>query len=363
MKNGKLEFYRFIFCIAVLFFHLEMYIMGEPSLDSVRIMLFPHGNMGVEFFLILTGFLMAKSAFKAHNTMAVDDKPMSRISVSNNLRFVGRKYLRLFPEHAVAFIFTFIVYIICHHCALTKIISLAVQNIPSFFLIQMSGIYLFNVNHIEWYLSTMMIVIALIYPLCRRYYYGFTRYIAPLFSLIILGIMFYNTKSLSGVMTWIGFGYKSTFRALVEISLGTTAYEITRVLKNKGPFSKQARLWITIVEAGCLILVLLYMLMTFPRKYEYYAMFLILILVICAGTKESFGSSFFDKPFFYFLGEWSYPIYVSQLISMYIANAFLTSYSMALRIVIATAITVVASLIVYFVSKPIKTWTFSKIKI
>lgn len=65
-KNGKIEFYRFIFCIAILLFHMQKYLLGEASLtNGIHFALFPHGAMGVEFFFLLSGFLMAKSVYKS----------------------------------------------------------------------------------------------------------------------------------------------------------------------------------------------------------------------------------------------------------------------------------------------------------
>lgn len=64
-RNGKIELLRFIFCMAVLLFHCEKYVLGEPSLEKgYHLSLFCHGSMGVEFFFLVSGFLMAKSISK-----------------------------------------------------------------------------------------------------------------------------------------------------------------------------------------------------------------------------------------------------------------------------------------------------------
>ena len=61
-KNGGIELLRFLFCLIVLLFHEQKYLLGEASLKhGVRLAFFPHGSIGVEFFFVLSGALMASS--------------------------------------------------------------------------------------------------------------------------------------------------------------------------------------------------------------------------------------------------------------------------------------------------------------
>ena len=64
-RNGTLELMRFVFCLAILFYHIGKYTSGTPSLkNGVFLALFPHGAMGVEFFFLLTGVFLAQSLDK-----------------------------------------------------------------------------------------------------------------------------------------------------------------------------------------------------------------------------------------------------------------------------------------------------------
>ena len=66
-RNGTIDILRFLFCIGILLFHIEKYIFEEPSLkNGIHFDFFPHGSIGVEFFFLVTGWLMAKSIF-LHN--------------------------------------------------------------------------------------------------------------------------------------------------------------------------------------------------------------------------------------------------------------------------------------------------------
>ena len=353
-KNGKLEFYRFFFSVAIMLFHFEKYIMGEPPLTVLSIKLFPHGSIGVEYFFLLSGYFLGRSAFRAYHSSPKDDTVFSEYSSNENLRFLGNKYRRLFPEHLTAFIITFFVYSFCNHLSLFKVISSAVNSIPSFLLIQMSGFSFLSVNHIEWYLSSMLIAMAIIYPVCRRYYYGFTRYASPLLSLLTLGILYYNTKTLTGVMVWMSVTYKATIRAIVEISLGASAFELTRILTSKNGVSKTTRTILTLTEIMCFLGVSAFMLITFKKAYEFFALAAIFFMLICAASNMTYGNRLFNTPLFYCLGEFSYPLYLSQLSSIYLAKEYLSHKSDLYQVLFCTVTTVILALVISLVSKPLK---------
>ncbi len=54
-KNGKIELLRFVFALTVVIFHLNV------DWYNHGLQLMYHGNMGVEFFFLVSGFLMARS--------------------------------------------------------------------------------------------------------------------------------------------------------------------------------------------------------------------------------------------------------------------------------------------------------------
>lgn len=84
-KNGTIELLRFIFCMDILLFHIEKYIFGEPSLkNGIHVAFFPHGAIGVEFFFLLSGCLMAKSIFE------IKSRDKNGSLVKNTLTFMKK---------------------------------------------------------------------------------------------------------------------------------------------------------------------------------------------------------------------------------------------------------------------------------
>ena len=260
-KNGGIELLRFLFCLIVLLFHEQKYLLGEASLKhGVRLAFFPHGSIGVEFFFVLSGALMASS---------ISRKQADTPTPQEYLGFLSRKYRSIFPQHLVAFVIAvgvWAVYSSFHSAA--QWIQYLVDSIPNLLLIQMSGISLANPNHVEWYISCMLIAMAILYPICRRYYTAFTHYFAPLGSLLILGYLFYTTGALTGVNVWTGLCFKSVLRALCEIALGTTAYELSRFLAAK-PLANGQKTCLTAAEAFLLFCAICYSVMTFPKSTNF----------------------------------------------------------------------------------------------
>ena len=316
-KNGKIEFLRFLFCMVVLMFHAEKYICGEPSLkNGIHFAMFPHGSIGVEFFFVLSGFLMANSVYKkiASNSMSADGTGRENTSMLSGeyLGFMIHKYAAIFPEHLIAFFIAVLAYVVSKGFGSARIIRYLVDSIPNLLLIQMSGINMSNPNHVEWYISCMLIAMAILYPICRKYYYSFTRYFAPLGSLLILGYMVHTTGALTGVSTWTGICYKSLLRAVAELALGTTAFEISRYL-TMCTFSKKQKLCLTLAEAASIAMTMLFVVMTFQKKYEVYVLGLLIILVILSFSRITYGSYLFDNKLCYCLGSLSLPIYLAQI--------------------------------------------------
>jgi len=193
-RNGTLELLRFVFCICILFFHIEKVMFGLSSLDNgVKFGLFTHGAIGVEFFFILSGLFMAKSIDSKKNNYEAND-------IGDDFwKFLINKYKSFFLYHVIAFIILFIVTIIINEYSLSKIVITFIDSIPSIFLLQMTGIPGVALNDIEWYLSAMMISMALLYPVCKKYFNLFIKYIAPIGSVLILVYLGYTYGYLTGV--------------------------------------------------------------------------------------------------------------------------------------------------------------------
>lgn len=297
----------------------------------------------MEFFFLVSGFLMAKSAYKQVEVLKLpqDDKTLSK----NHLQFIGRKFFSIFPYHVVAFVLAIVAYTVSNQMGLSKIIMYVSKSLPNFLLIEMSGINLSNPNHIEWYISCMLLAMAILYPLCIRYYYRFTRFFAPLLAILLLGYMQYTTGQLTGVSQWMGICYKSLLRAIAEIALGAAAFEICRYMQGRSWSALQRGLF-TLTELTCFVLTMIFILYTFPFEIEVLVLFLLFVLVTLAFSGVSYGAGIFKNKLCYWLGSISLSMYLAQLPAIYIATGAFGPSGIKSQMTVAIALTALFMIIV-----------------
>lgn len=348
-RNGTLEFMRFVFCLTILFFHYSKMLLGGVSLkDGVKFALFPHGAMGVEFFFILTGIFLAHSAEK----QSLNSKKKLSI-IPETFQYFGKKYVSIFPQHVVAFAVLFGVMVLIHldmpNWSAWERFDTA---LPSFFLIQMTGIMGSPLNHIEWYLSAMLIAILIVYPLCRLHFKIFTRYIAPVASVGLLVWMCCEYPSLTGVTRamYIGpdaFIYKGLIRAVAEIMLGTFVYSLGKYalapLAEKA--GKPVRIVLTVVEWIMYVAAVVITLLTLPYGWEYGALAVIFAGVTLSYSGLTYSGAWFDNSVSYFLGKITLPVYLSQLSAIYLVNYYLPDAAPGMKVWSALVLTAVSSAI------------------
>ena len=93
-RNGKIEFLRFVFCLIVMIFH------GKNVMDDGEIRIMFSGRLGVEFFFLVSGYLMAVSLAKIHS----QNTPVCVATETGH--FLLKKLKSLYPMVVIAFVMT-----------------------------------------------------------------------------------------------------------------------------------------------------------------------------------------------------------------------------------------------------------------
>ena len=351
-RNGEIELLRFIACIAIIFFHLNKHILGRVTFSGSRWGFFNEAVIAVEFFFICSGFLMAHSAYKEYaGDMSPDDKTLGKSASS----FMYRKIMAFFPYHVIAFIMAWVTVTVINWKGISDAVHNAIESIPGFFLIHMSGWKMENPQFVEWYLSVMILGMLVVYPLIRKHYHVFTRVVAPAAGIFILGYLYHKYHVLGDVKSWDVFCFKAVLRGVAELCLGAFTYEVVRILKEKIDV-RRARLFNTFVYVGGIIAFILFCCRKMDREYQFFWVPVFMLIVAVCFLGGTYLDRILNNRFIMFLGKFSLPLYLAQVVGVRIAESRLLPKDMGgwTRFAIGAAITLVAALIVLWIGDLLK---------
>lgn len=318
MKNGLIEFMRFVFAINIVFFHNAALIgWNSDSLVSV----FHNGWIGVEFFFIVTGFFLAKEADKNINQKL-------NISIGKEtVNVLYKKFIRVFPTQLLAFIFAAILLWYVEKPDKITLLKNIINSVPNLFMLEMTGINYYAIQVFGWYLSAMFLSISFLYPLMRKYYDYMTKVFFFIIGVLILGYLFRNYGSIITPTQWIGVSYKGTLRSIAEIMIGCSAYELTKLI-NKTVFTTLGNFIIMILEIAGYLSFLIYTHLNIGQNIVILLIILTGVSVAITFSNKSTLSVLFKSKIFIVLGELSLPIYLYQSFAMY-----LTAYLKDIKII------------------------------
>jgi peptidoglycan/LPS O-acetylase OafA/YrhL len=212
-ENYYIDFLRFVCAIVIMCYHSWAFTNKGDSF-------FGFGNLAVNFYFVLTGYLMMNSL---HNKK------------KDTYLFIWGKIKRLLPAIIISFIVSYIFVFGREALSLSQenITRLLSDNIiGDFFKLRAFG-YGGVINSAWWYISAMIFVTAILYPLAKKYNKTYITYIAPMIIVITLAIKNYFN---------ISFGYHSgitlifangVFKGLIYIAIGNISYEISKVFQKK----------------------------------------------------------------------------------------------------------------------------------
>ena len=150
-RNGKIDFLKFLFAIIVLIHHTR-YVVGDEN------SLFLGGSLAVEFYFLVSGYLMMAGIQK------MKERPVSLGAETG--AFLLKKYKSFCPEIIISYIFAFAVTYIGGKTGFFKLLATSFSDV---LLLGMTGLRIKPVNGAIWYLSSMLLAMAILYPLVRKF--------------------------------------------------------------------------------------------------------------------------------------------------------------------------------------------------
>lgn len=307
LRNGEVEFVRFIMAVIIVIHHTQ------KNCDTGSY-LFIVGSLAVEFFFLLSGYLMVQSIQK----LSASESNMS--PVEETWGFLLRKVKSFLPEVVIAGLVALLMMLCLLHIAGKEKIILAVGGVfndvflfRSFYLKDWAG-----VNGPVWYLSSMLICMSLLFPLFRKF--GSAPWILTL-SLLIIGLLIHETGCVRGPSNWFVFTLKGNLRAFAEIGIGAFAYYACSALKNCR-WTVLGRWLLFWVKWLILIGLLTFMGVGAWKLSEGIFVALMWLYLVLVFTRGSVDGYFYDKKLFYFLGKLSLPLYLIHFSIIKIYNTY-----------------------------------------
>lgn len=341
-KNAVIELLRFLFASSIVLYHIASKDLkfAKETLFTIgpwKANFFRMGNIGVEFFYLVTGYLMAASVYKK-----LSGPQTNNISIGEETAaYVFRKAKAVYPHYLSACVLIAVLQLISG-----KGITSILKNIPSLLFLQRTGISEDSFVSITWYISSMLIAIALIYPFLKRYYYTFTALVAPLGGILLIGMLIKNTGNLFGTSDWMLVTYKCNLRAVAEIALGTVCFDICRRMQNI-EFTRLMRAVFTITVLGFLIFSCVYMWTVASQYNGVFVLMMCFVITIVFSRKGIWGDSdaLYGSKLFCYLGSISMPIFLYQNIFRNLYYKFLRGASRGTVISLVYLGTVIFSVI------------------
>lgn len=261
-KNNAVEFWRFIFTIAVAFGHFNSFTWAAkiPAEDLIMT-----GGRVLGLFLFLSGYFMMVS-FKRKQAKKETEKEAPG---KQAWKYTGKRWLGLYPAMLGGVVLAFIVRNWIAGTPLSKIPSLLAGSLFEFLGLYQLGLVGYNEqksteqllefinegnvsplwNGPLWYISAILIVSVIIYYVLAKNEDFFIAFFCPIviigsygFSMLNQGAAFLRTTT-----GWLGIP-NNLLRVAAGICVGCLMYYVVEYLKKK-EFSKKLTVTFTILNA------------------------------------------------------------------------------------------------------------------
>ena len=298
-RNGEIDLLRFLFCCVIMLRHSE-YALPEGTFDYLK-----RGALCVEFFFLVSGYLMVCSAERRLQA------PRLAGPGTETWFFMKRKLITLMPTVPVAVVIAWIVTETSKQTAGALAWGKSIMNmIFDFLLVPSAG---FGWPTERWYISSMLLVMLLFYPILLKHFDAFVKVIAPLAAIFTLGWIYKNYKELISPYLYLGHMYKGHLRAFGEIALGASLYPLVRRLA-KPELTRAAKVLVTCAELLCAAGSVILMCAVTSKEFDYLVLLLMAALVVLTFSHQGIAADAMDRlKINGFLGKVSLPLYLSNV--------------------------------------------------
>ena len=299
-RNYIVDFWRFIFSLIVVMAHTNG--LRPPDKNSYP---FVGGYLAVEFFFILSGFFMMQSIY------ALEVIPAKGSIGKASIHFALRKMAPVFPYYLWSLLSFLVVYNYFNAASSYEILKNFAYSIIEIFMLQMSGINQVIYNAPTWYISVLLLTMPILYYFGLKNGDLLINILAPLAVILIYGYFSQSFEQLDVWNNYVLIVKAGVLRGIAGLCIGIICFGIYQNI-NQVKISKAQRLLLTILEVMGYPLIILIMLMKGHSKMDFILVFIIAALFLITYSGLSYTNSLMNNRFFYWLGQFSLPLYLTH---------------------------------------------------
>lgn len=299
-RNGVVDFMRFIFSVVIVLHH------GRNLGGGASNVLFADaGYIAVEFFFLVSGFLMAKSALSA---------PISGRGLgAETLTFLWKKIKAILPYYLFAVVFSYGYTAYAGDYTAAETVRNFLLGFWDLSFLRVAGFKSTTIVRATWYLSAMFLSMMILYPMLRKWKRNFTHLIAPLIAIFLTGYLSQKYTSLNLYINTWDTVFPGLLRGLAEISLGCVCYVICEKLKGVS-CTLFSRILITLTQVmgyGFLI----YCMHDLPdaKRFDFVLLPILALCVTLSFSGQGIAVGLFRGKVFPWLGKMSMIVYLNHM--------------------------------------------------
>lgn len=301
-RNVSLDFFRGVMAIAVALGHFFYWNNQHDKMPLSFI-------LAVDFFLVLSGFVIAASVFNKENL--------------NAYRFIQNRYFRLMPVYLFCALVSIIpqYFMAGNFAKPNSLDALRILLLGEMLPMENLRFIYFEPLGISYTISAEFWVGILLFPMV---FFVRKRASELLFPLLIVLTLFPFLKIVNDTTNFMNIHYDKAYpfipygiiRCLLDYSLGILAYLIYEQQNNRTTEQLGATLWQFAIIVVCF---LLYRKISYNRVNEFIFPFICACFIISLAKRRGVIFHWFNNKIGNFFGDISYPIY---LIHPFFINLF-----------------------------------------
>ena len=328
--NRAMELYRFVAAVMILCFHCNWYAFDQDGTPFCGYFLL------VEFFFILSGFLMMRSIRRRIT-------PEQRLAAGDTtFQYICGRLKSFYPHHLLSFVLVFLIEV-----GLRKTmypVEYAEAAWPELLLVNVFGFVRGkSINIICWYLSVLVFASLPLYYLILKDEQGFVKVIAPMIIVFLYGALFDRKGSLANTIIFTQYsaplGY---FRGLADMTAGVLAYRVFEWLEDTE--LPDEPLISTVLEAAVIFSAGLYMYDNYG-KFDFLFVPMFCAFIISVFRAKSLFTRLFDNAVSEWLGRQCFAYFLNNAVVIFLYMYFRPEASIGQMIVFCVPACFVLSLI------------------